>query len=605
MKKSHWRKLIYLLPLAFCFWLHQFALRGWFWQDDFAWLSLHLQVFDRATFLQTMFEPMAQGTIRTWSERGFFLLLFKLYGLDALPYHALVMGTQFANLLLVSWIVRKLGGSRLAACVAPALWVANAAMVVPIAWASDYNQILCVFFLLSAFALYLSGHYWLQFAVFILGFGSLEINIVYPAILLTWLLLKRKDWKPAIPLFAVSLVYYLLHRHFAPPSADGPYALYFDLSILRTLAQYWKQSWVPLAWYASPQHPAWAATVAICIFTAAVGGSVIRSGRSAWFFLGWFVITLAPILPLRDHVSFYYLAMPALGLAGILALGLDSLFPGKLRWAAALPILLFLWIQIPAARAQSHWYFERSREVRTLVLGTLRAHELHPTSTILLAHIPPDVYAFSIAHSPFHAAGLEQVYLTPETDFPTYPGLEPPSFFSLPAGPTLSGLAADLVEVYQPGPERIRNITASYKAWARKNLSLSAPSRVDVGIPLMQYLLGSTWYPLEGSHRWMPATATIRIAAPHSPNRKLVVTGYCPQEQTSSGPLQLHISIDGKELSVQEFTKPEMPFVRIVSLPAELTGKADMEIELTVSRTFQGAERGRNLGLAFGTFELR
>lgn len=605
MKKSYLWALVYLLPLAFCYWLHQFAVRGWFWQDDFAWLSLHLQVFDRATFLQTMFEPLAQGTIRPWSERGFFLLLFKLFGLDALPYHALVMGTQFANLLLVSWIVRKLGGSRLAACLAPALWVANAAMVVPLAWASDYNQILCAFFLLAAFALYLGGHYWLQFVVFLLGFGALEINIVYPAILLSWLLLNRKGWKPAIPLFAVSLVYYLVHRHFAPPSADGPYALYFDQSIFKTLFEYWKQSWVPLAWYQSPRHPVWAAVAAICILSAAVIGSVVRLGRAAWFFLGWFLITLAPILPLRDHVSFYYLAMPALGLAGVLALGIDGLFPGKWRCAAALPILLFLWIQIPTARAQSRWYFDRSREVRTLVLGTLRAHELHPGKTILLAHVPPDVYAFSIAHSPFHAAGLEQVYLSPETSFSTYPGLEPPSFFSLPEGPALNGLAAGQVEVYQPGPERIRNITATYKAWARKNLALSAPARVDVGIPLMQYLLGSTWYPLEGSHRWMPAAATIRIAAPRSPNQKLVVTGYCPQEQTSSGPLQLHISIDGKEISVEEFIKPEMPFARTVSLPALLIGKADMEIELSVNRTFQGAERGRDLGLAFGTFEVR
>jgi hypothetical protein len=552
-----------------------------------------------------MFEPMAQGTIRPWSERGFFLLLFKLYGLDALPYHALVMGTQFANVLLVAWIARKLGGSRLAACATPVLWVANAAMVVPLAWASDYNQILCAFFLLAAFALYLSGHYWLQFAVFVLGFGALEINIVYPAILLTWLLLNRKDWKPSVPLFAVSLAYYLVHRHFSPPSPDGPYALYFDASIFRTFGQYWKQSWVPLAWYQNPRHHVWLGWVAITVLSGAVAASLLRAGRAAWFFLGWFLITLAPILPLRDHVSFYYLAMPALGLAGVLAIGLDAMSPGTLRWVAAIPVLLYLWIQVPTARAQSRWYFERSREVRTLVLGTLRAHELHPESTILLAHIPPELYAFSIAHSPFHAAGLEQVYLSPDTDFPTFPGLEPPSFFSLPAGPALNGLAAGEVEVYQPGRERIRNITASYKTWARQNLSVSAPSRVDVGIPLMQYLLGSTWYPLEGSHRWMPATATIRIGAPRSPNQKLVVTGYCPQEQTSSGPLQLHISIDGKEIPGEDFYKPEMPFVRIVNLPASLIGKADMELELSVNRTFQSVERGRNLGLAFGTFEIR
>ena len=242
---KRWQPLLWLLPLAFCYWLHEYALRSWFWSDDFAWLSLHLQLFDFHWFLKTMFEPLAQGTIRPWSERGFFLLFFRLFGLDALPYHGLVMATQFANILLLGWLVRRLGGSIAAAVLAPILWTANTSLVLPMGWASDYNQILCSFFLLLAFALYLTGHYWLQFLVFVLGFGALEINIVYPLILLTWLLLNRKDWKPALPLFAVSIAYYLVHCHFAPGMKDGPYALHFDFSVFRTFFVYWHQFCVP------------------------------------------------------------------------------------------------------------------------------------------------------------------------------------------------------------------------------------------------------------------------------------------------------------------------------------------------------------------------
>jgi hypothetical protein len=607
MPKAAARALVYLLPLAFCFWLHQYALRGWFWQDDFAWLSLHLYVHDKFSFLKTMFEPLAQGTIRPWSERGFFLLFFKLYGLDALPYHALVMCTQFANLLLVSYIVLKVGGSRLAATLAPAFWVANCALVVPLSWASDYNQVLCAFFLLAAFALYLSGYYWLQLAVFVLGFGALEINIVYPAILLVWLLLNRKDWKPAAPLFLISIAYYLIHRHFAPPASGGPYALYFDPSIAKTFGQYWKQSWVPINWYQDPRHYPLEASLAIALFSLAILAICIRLGRSALFFLAWFLITLAPILPLRDHISQYYLAMPVLGLAIILALGFDNIIASRLKYRfwALFPVILYLWFQIPTSKIQSHWYYERSRENRALVLGVLRAHEMHPHSTILLAHVPPLLYAFSVAHDPFHAAGLDQVYLAPETSFTTYPGLVSPEHFSLPAGPVRQGLWQAKIEVYEPHGGTIRNITGSYRAWAAQNLTLSAPSRVDVGAPFVQYLLGSTWYPLEGSYRWMPAAATIRIAAPRTPDQKLVITGYCPQEQISSGPLQLHISIDGKEIAGEEFSKPETPFVRTFNLPASALGKVEMEVGLSVNRTFQGEEQGRRLGLAFGTVEVR
>jgi hypothetical protein len=596
-----------LAPLAFCYWLHQYALRSWFWSDDFAWLSLHTQIFDRASFLRTMFEPLAQGTIRPWSERGFFLLFYKLFGFDALPYHVLILATQFANILLLIWIVRKVGGSRLAACLAPALWVANAALVIPLGWVSDYNQILCAFFLLSAFALYLAGRYWAQFAVFVLGFGALEINIVYPAILLAWLLVKRKDWKPAVPLVAVSALYYAIHQHFAPPSTEGPYLLHWDLSIFDTFFKYWKQSWVPPAWYALSHHARWFASLSIFVLSAAALFSAFCGGSTGLFFLAWFLITLAPVLPLREHISHYYLALPTLGLAALLALGLDSkLFHrNRLRLLFALPIVLYLWIHIPATRASSRWNFERSRQVRTLVLGVLRAHELHPGKTILLARISPELYAYSVAHSPFHAADLDQVYLTPDTEFSTFADLEGPSAFRLPAGPTLWGLATDQIEVYQPAGERMRNITAAYRASAAKKILPDTPSRLDVGIPLMAYLLGSTWYPLEGSHRWMPQTATIRIAGPQASKQKLILTGYCPEEQTRPGPLKISISIEGNLVAVEEFRKPEMPFTRMIALPAYLIGKPEMEVRIDVSRTFSRSPGGPPLGLAFGTFEVQ
>ncbi len=603
------RPLLWLLPLAFCYWLHRYALRSWFWSDDFAWLSLHLQVFDRETLLRTMFQPLAQGTIRPWSERGFFLLFYKLFGLDALPYHGLAMATQFANLLLLGWLIRKLGGSPFSALLAPVLWTANASLVVPLGWASDYNQVLCVFFLLSAFALYLSGHYWLQFVVFVLGFGVLEINIVYPAILLAWLLINKKNWKPALPFFAVSGIYYLVHRHYAPAVTGGAYALHFDLSIFSTMFEYWKQAWIPPSWYVLSHHPKWFAILSGTVLSGAIFYFTWRIGRVAWFLMAWFLITLAPILPLRDHITNYYLAIPTLGLASVLALGAPTAWGragGRFRpILLTIPAILYLLIQVPAARLASRWNFEQSLEVRTLVLGTLRAHELHPGKSILLAHVAPDIYALAVAHSPFHAAGFDQAYLSPETDFETYPGLVPPSHFVLPSGPTLNGLLSGQIEVYEPAGERIRNITASYRRWARKNISNSFPSRVDVGIPAMTYLLGSTWYPLEGSHRWMPKTATIRIAAPRTLKQNLVITGYCPQDQTRLGPLKVHFSIDGKEVSGEDFVKPEVPFTRIVSVPSEVIGKSSMEVGIEVDRTFQGGPGDRPLGLAFGVFEIR
>ena len=103
----------------------------------------------------------------------------------------------------------------------------------------------------------------------------------------------------------------------------------------------------------------------------------------------------------------------------------------------------------------------------------------------------------------------------------------------------------------------------------------------------------------------MPKKAAIRIAGPKTSNARLVITGYCPQEQTRLGPLKLFLSIDGKKFSEAEFSKPEMPFYRSFGLPAEFTHKESMDLLLEVDRTFQGGPGDRPLGIAFGIIEVR
>ena len=76
----------WLTPVALLFWVFQDGLRCWFSADDFAWLGLLRQVSSPHDILPILFAPAAQGTIRPWSERGFFLLFESLFGLDSLPF---------------------------------------------------------------------------------------------------------------------------------------------------------------------------------------------------------------------------------------------------------------------------------------------------------------------------------------------------------------------------------------------------------------------------------------------------------------------------------------------------------------------------------------
>ena len=98
------------LPLV-CLVIHWYDFHAWFRTDDFAWLGLTRGIYNRSTFLSALFQPMAEGTIRPWSERAFFMAGYSLFGLDALPYRIAIFATQFASLVLVAWIGRRLTGS--------------------------------------------------------------------------------------------------------------------------------------------------------------------------------------------------------------------------------------------------------------------------------------------------------------------------------------------------------------------------------------------------------------------------------------------------------------------------------------------------------------
>ena len=142
---------------------------------------------DLRSLWDALFQPRAQGTIRPWSERVFFMGFYALFGLDALPFRVWVFLTQFANLALLASITRRLTGSGAAGLLAAVFWLANSSLAQLMAWTSAYNQILCAFFILLAFHFLLRyietgqrRYQVFQWCAFLLGFGAQELNVVYP-----------------------------------------------------------------------------------------------------------------------------------------------------------------------------------------------------------------------------------------------------------------------------------------------------------------------------------------------------------------------------------------------------------------------------------------
>ncbi|MCP5114011.1 MAG: hypothetical protein GY953_24520 [bacterium] len=611
------------LPIGFCFTFYWQGLWIWFYQDDFAWLNLSLRLDQGHGLGALLFAPEAQGTIRPWSERGFFLLFHHLFGLDAFPFRVWIYLTVGADLLLLASIARRLTSSRLAGFLAPVLWASNIGVASTLSWISAYNQILCGFFLLAAFHLFLQHtetsqwrYYVAQWAVFLLGFGALELNVVYPALVAAYALcLARPYLLRTLPMFVASAGYVWLHLAAAPKEGAGPYAMHFDAALPGTLWKYYLLAFGGERISQITSEPIWGilgsviAWVLCLSLLAFLGFQLWRRAWLAGFCLLWFCGLIAPVVPLRDHVSDYYLTLPAIGLAMAGAWAVGAAQKASWSWAATAFTCagLYLAVSAPLGHAITTWSLHRSLDARNLVLGVGRAQQLHPGKIILLDGVSSDLFWSGVADKPFPLVGPAEVFLTSDSDqsIAAHPELAEISDYILPPGPMLRALGEDKAVVYRSATGPLRNVTQAFREIAPTRWRPGASRRVDVGQPLVADQLGEGWYPIEGSHRWMARQASVRLGGPRTTAEKLYVTGHCSRAQVEEGPVRLSIEVDGHALAAVMLSQPDAPFDFQFELPSNLVGKSNIQIDLAVDRTFSPPGDGRALGAAFGVFSIR
>ncbi len=632
----------WLLPVLALFWLYRDGLSTWFFLDDFAWLSLAHLVQVRHDLLYELFTPMAQGTIRPWSERAFFIVLRTLFGLDSLPFHLVVFATASANVILIAWITLRATGSRIAGFLAPILWAANTALVLPMVWSSAYNEIMCTLFLLSALALFIryleTGRqvfWWAQLAVFILGFGALEINIVYPALAAAWLLFlpqpslppqpsgsvvaqalacgrgesRGRSFRTILPQAAISVIYFAIHRLIAPIPKSGPYVLHFNFDTLKTLALYCKWALVPEPIYrfGHSHHLATPVLIVEAIAIAAFVTAELRQRRYLVIFcLTWFAVTLAPMVPLTNHNTDYYITIPFIGIAILAGAAAGQYWnqPPTQRALMIIPIAAYLWAMIPVTLAVTHWWRVKSTGVRTLVLGVVAARQTHPGKGIALDGINRDLFDLSLAHSPFAAAQVDDVYLTPGSAVNIGSGTMNVDPLDMELDPDLMAHAVthNDVVVYSLESDHLRNITEGFRRQLAGRTVDRLPTRVDVGNSLYSWLLGPSWLPPESGIRWMPGRATLRIGVPQA-GTQLELEGRCPETQLLVAPRHLMVLVDGVVAGDTRIYDPESNFHRLIPVPALLTGKTSVEIEIRVDPVDR--KDGQDYGLVFGKFAIR
>jgi hypothetical protein len=296
-----------------------------------------------------------------------------------------------------------------------------------------------------------AAFYAAQWLTFLLGFGALESIVLYPALIIAWCVLFQRDrlrW--AVPMLAGSLVLSWLQVSGPSGGRTDAYALILAPSALAETLFYYGRS----AFGAG--QSAWLAAV-IGLPLAGLALCDATKGRlCAVFGWIWFVLGLAPFLPLAHHLSDYYLFFPSAGLA--LAAAEVTVNQGKRHWAgraaAAVAVVLWIGVTIPPARRETASNYSESIRARDLVSDLASARVQHPNKIVLLTGIDEAFFNASIGQEMLRVAGLFNVYLAPG-DFNA-------EGFSLPADETRRGLRREMIVVYDASASPLRDITLDY-----------------------------------------------------------------------------------------------------------------------------------------------
>jgi hypothetical protein len=618
---QHWKWWLALPPLA-CIVTYWLGLNTGFLMDDFAWLGLRLDVRRAADFLDVLFGPRAQGTVRVLSERVFFLVFTAIFGLNPLPFKIWIFLTQSASLVLLGLVTFRITGMRLATVAAPLVWNFHASLAVPLAWVSGYNDVLWAFCLLAAFYSLLryldtgSSKWWsAQWAAYLAGFGALESNVVYPAIAALYCLCcARRQWRKTLPLFVPAVVYATLHFTLIPKPNDPLYALHFDTGLFATFGSYAAKALGPVE-LGRVVDERW--TVAGYAITAAAAGTLAlftvrrlleRDVRPV-FFLGWFVLALAPVLPLKDHQTGYYLMAPMIGMAMLAGWGVARAWRWHTAAGAGASLVLLAYaagmnIEIQKVLA---WRYEHGARLENVLDSVVRIWRRHRAPVVLLSGVDEDLYASGFSDRPFRLYGIPKVFLVPGGEQALRARsaqLRDLESYTISSADAASALERGRALALWISGDRVQNITESYRLRLRTNALSGEQRRIDAGVPGAGDKLGPEWYPVENGFRWMPGRASVRLAGPDKIGEVLHLEGFAPAAVVRQGALTLTVRAGGVTLGAVRLSKPDDRFSFDFPLPGDLVGKPRMDVVLSLDRTFASPD-GRTLGLIFGVFEIR
>jgi hypothetical protein len=488
--------------------------------------------------------------------------------------------------------------------------------VAPLAWSSAYNQLLCSLLVFSAFysrLRWLESHdnRWrvAEWAAYLLGFGALEIVVMYPAVALiyTWWVTRKKE-KSVFVLFVPAVAFVAIHLFLVPKNLADIYTIRVDTRLPATLLTYVRWALGPSRleelnvpqWSAAGMAVTWLIGLALAAFAL---WSLRKGDRVPLFCVAWFLLFLAPVLPLPNHITDYYITLPLVGLAWLGGWAIVQAWRSHmvLRAVSVLLAVAFLAGSITEISISTAWYRARAGRMRALYRAVEQAR---PGTALMLAHVDNELFQSGFQDDPFRLVGINRVYLAPGTEkgIEARQDLGGTSRFTIAPEDAMRLLNRNQLTVLDAGAAAPRDVTDSFAATLGQQALQSGRNFVDVGSPVYASKIGPEWYQVENGFRWMPRRATVELAGPKSPKERLYVTGHGAGAALAGGPVTVTLRVKEKEIGSGKVTEADRPFAFDVPIPV---GRETLLLTVEVSRTFHPPGDPRELGLIFGTFEIK
>lgn len=617
LRKSIWPWI--LLPAGLCLAVYWRGLLAWFAGDDFLWLFQSRRYDDGTPLSEILFRPTVHGTWRPFSERLFLFGFERLFGSNAFPARLWVMATQFANFALLVALARRVFGDPRPGASIAAFWISNGVLATVMCWTSSYMQLLTAFCFLAALLLWArhldTGRrrfYAAQWAVFLFGFGVMETIVVYPALATALALsLGYRPWKRLAALWAGSVAFYAAHTLFVPKQAGaGVYAMKLDPAAMAHTALFYARHLLAPRPFVD-LTAAWGGLLAALV-VGYLAWAAWRRRPEPWLGAVWLAATLAPYLLLSNQTQVYYLTLPALGFAWLLAGALYEIWTRGERWRAAAPLLAAVTclVWVPGALRETREWFQKTDDGRTLYTALQTLRRDHPQDALVVVNARPELFWYEYGDNPLRWLKLDRVYFNPAERAQIVPADAPEQmgdYFPDPAQLNtwlregrlrlVSGAAG------QTGDDQTAALRdAVVKQWSGVGACAGDfPTRVVTFDVTCERFLGVGWREREPRQRWMARRAEVTLGAVDTVRSVTVrVEGYAPDAVLAEGPVRLTILVQGRERRVFTVSRVgpwgfDFDGVRLAPGP--------VFVEMEVDRVYR--QEGQEFGLVVTVLERR